>query len=303
MRFGVMLPYVTHTTRERFIAWCRRADESDAFNSVSIGERVGFLNIDQVVALSVAAACTERVRLLTHVTILPIHPPALFAKQMASIDLLSAGRLIITAGVGVRPQDFELAGTTIRGRYERLEAMVPEMQRIWRGEPATAGVTVGPRPVTDGGPRFYVGGSGQRILRLSAEWASGYVGFTLDGALPALEEEAQRVRAAWGDVPGYEERELMTSCFVCLDDNAAELFRSRLGAYFAYEEKTPGIWPRVDDGPRTEEFLRRLTVTSTERLGEVVRNVATAGYSELTLIPVTDDLTEFDRLEAAVHSL
>jgi len=129
MDIGVMLPYVVSTSREPLLRWCR-AIEDGPFQSLAIGDRLNYGNLDQLVALSVAAAVTENVRILTHVMVLPMYSTAVVAKRAATIDVVSAGRLTMAVGVGWRPDDFRAAGQPFRGRFQRLDDQVRELRRL-----------------------------------------------------------------------------------------------------------------------------------------------------------------------------
>src|SRR3979490_1221124 len=101
MDFGVMLPYVVPTTRDRFIEVCRRID-AGPFAYASTGERVDFCVPDNFVLLAAAAAVTSRVRLMPHVLQLPLHPVVMTAKRIATLDMIADGRLTVTVGLGGR---------------------------------------------------------------------------------------------------------------------------------------------------------------------------------------------------------
>src|SRR5258708_39647359 len=90
---------VAHYDRRTAVDWCRRID-AGPFSSIAVGERVTFRNQDQMVTLSAAAALTDRVRVMATIVILPMHPVALIAKQAATLDVLSGGRLTLGVGIG-----------------------------------------------------------------------------------------------------------------------------------------------------------------------------------------------------------
>ena len=129
MHFGLQIPYAIPAERDDLLTWIRRA-EAGPFRTVNIGERITYDNPDQTVVLAAAAALTSRVRLLTNVSVLPIHPPALAAKAFATIDRLCEGRLVITAGVGSRPEDFAASGSSYANRWQRLEWEVPNLEML-----------------------------------------------------------------------------------------------------------------------------------------------------------------------------
>ena len=94
------------------------------FSSISAGERITFHNLDGFTLCSAAAAITERVRILVNVAVLPWHAPALVAKELASMDVTSGGRVEVAVGVGGRQQDYAALGSPFAGRHKRLDKAV-----------------------------------------------------------------------------------------------------------------------------------------------------------------------------------
>ena len=153
MTLPTMLPH----TRADFLAWCRGIDEGP-WTSLAVPERVTYPSHDVVVQLAGAAAVTERVRLWTTIVILPMHDAVATAKQMASVDVLSDGRLTMGVGIGGREHDYRAVGASFARRFPRMDEQVATMQRIWNGEPPFDGADpVGPPPVQPGGPPLVAG--------------------------------------------------------------------------------------------------------------------------------------------------
>lgn len=133
-------------------AWARLID-SGPFASLCWGERIAFDNPEALTLLGALAAWTDRVRLVTTVVVPQLHDPVMLAKQLATGDMLSGGRLSVGIGVGGRHEDYRAVGAdpstqTMRGMAERVAVM----QRVWSGEKVTESVVaVGPPPVQAGG--------------------------------------------------------------------------------------------------------------------------------------------------------
>src|SRR4029450_7377314 len=100
MEIGVALPQMAGgLDRARVTAWCRGIDEGP-YSSVSAGERITFHNLEGITRCAAAAMLTQRVRVLFNIAVAPWHAPAMLAKQLATIDVLSGGRFDLAVGVG-----------------------------------------------------------------------------------------------------------------------------------------------------------------------------------------------------------
>ncbi|MFE3291881.1 LLM class F420-dependent oxidoreductase [Rhodococcus sp. NPDC059234] len=143
--------------------------------------------LDPMVALGFAAAATETVRIATGVLLLPEHNPVLLAKQAASLDRLSGGRLTLGVGIGWSREEFAALGIPFERRAARSVEYVAAMRALWRDDPATFDgefasfdeVRVNPKPVA-GVPVFF-GGNSDAALRRVATVGDGWYGFNLAG--------------------------------------------------------------------------------------------------------------------------
>src|SRR5437764_12576706 len=123
MDVGIGLPNaVRGVDRAGIVDWARRA-EAAGFSSLGTIDRVVYPNYESLIALAAAAAVTERIRLATDILIAPLRAnTALLAKQTATIDHLSQGRLELGLAVGGRQDDYGVSGVefSTRGRlFER----------------------------------------------------------------------------------------------------------------------------------------------------------------------------------------
>ena len=134
---GLMLP--PHQDPARLVVTARAA-EQQGFDFLACGEHVFFhgASSNAFVALSAAAAATERVRLLTALTVLPVYPAPLAAKMAATLDRISGGRLDLGIGVGgEHPPEFAACGISVAERGRRTDEALQVLTRLFTGERVT----------------------------------------------------------------------------------------------------------------------------------------------------------------------
>jgi probable F420-dependent oxidoreductase len=162
---------------------------------------------DPVSTLGYLAALTSRTRLLSHVAVAPLRHPLLSAKQYATLDLLSGGRLVLGVGAGHVQEEFETLGVEFHRRGEILTESIGALDVALREEyPEHPGprfpfrdVAVSPRPAQTPRPPIWVGGSSPAAVRRAAAHAEGWLsqGDTLE-TLPAQLELIRSVREREG---------------------------------------------------------------------------------------------------------
>ncbi|MER7397109.1 LLM class F420-dependent oxidoreductase [Streptomyces sp. NPDC000151] len=139
---------------------------------------------DPVATLAHLAAVTEHVRLLSHVAVVGLRHPLLTAKQYATLDRLSGGRLILGVGAGHVQEEFEALGVDFEGRGAVLDetvdalktALGPEEFPVFAGERFSfEGLGQAPRPVQTPRPPLWVGGSSPAAVRRAAERGDGWL--------------------------------------------------------------------------------------------------------------------------------
>jgi probable F420-dependent oxidoreductase len=146
----------------------RRAEQL-GFDLVTSGEHVFFHGptSNAFLTLAAAAAATERIRLVSTLTLLPLYPMALVAKLTANLDQLSRGRFELGVGVGGEyPPEFAASGVPVAGRGRRADEALEVLVRLLSGEAVTADGAFGslrdqrldPRPVQRPHPPIWVGG-------------------------------------------------------------------------------------------------------------------------------------------------
>ncbi|SDC60100.1 LLM class F420-dependent oxidoreductase [Rhodococcus tukisamuensis] len=153
--------------------------------------------LDPMVGLSFAAAATRTIGIATGVLLLPEHNPLLVAKQAATLDRLSGGRLTLGIGVGWSREEFAALGVPFERRGRRTAEYVAAMRAVWREDVASFdgefvgfdAVRVNPKPARDRRIPVVLGGNSDAALRRVADWGDGWYGFNLHG----VDEAAERI--------------------------------------------------------------------------------------------------------------
>jgi len=273
MEVGVGLPTTTPgADGRRVLEWARRAEDGP-FASLGVLDRMVYRSLEPLAALAAAAAVTARIRLVTMVVIGPLRNTALLAKQAASLDWLSGGRLTLGLAIGARGDDYRALGVDPAGRGRVLGEQLAELRSIWeRGE-------VGPEPVQSGGPPLLAGGlSGEAFARM-ARGADGYVH---GGGPPrAFAGAAARAWAAWRDLERPGRPQLWGQGYFALGD--ADAGGAYLRDYYAFT------------GPFAEKIAAG-NLTSGRAVKDFVRGYREAGCDHLVLLPTVSDPAQLDRL-------
>ena len=290
MNISMTMPTMLPHTRAETIQWCRFVDEGP-WPSLAVPERVTYTSHDYTVELAATAALTERVRLWTTIVILPAHDAVAVAKQMASVDVLSDGRLTVGVGVGGREHDCRAIGGSFERRWQRMDEQVVTMRRIWAGEPPFEDAApVGPMPVQPGGPPVIAGVMGPKAIARAASWADGVDGaWTMDGNREQMASAFEQIRGAWRDAKRTESPHLSSSIWYALGPDAENRLRS-----YAYEYMKilgEGV------GKYSADAVACFTPAA---LKQAVDNARDAGADELFLVPTTADPSELARTRDAL---
>ena len=283
MEVGVGLPNaVPGASPAMLTEWARRADEGP-FSSLGVVDRVRYESFDPMTSLAVAAAVTSRVKLTTMVLIAPLRTPAVLAKEAATLDAVSGGRLVLGLGLGARRDDYAATGTSFRGRGAALSHRLETLRAVWEDELA------GPSPARPPGPTILVGGGSDASFARVARYADGYVH---GGGPPrAFARAAEKARAAWFDAGRPGEPLLWGQGYFALGDrDAVERGRAYMRDYYAFT------------GSFSERIAEQMLATP-QAVVSFVKGYADAGCDEVVLFPAVADAAQLDLLAEAVSVL
>jgi alkanesulfonate monooxygenase SsuD/methylene tetrahydromethanopterin reductase-like flavin-dependent oxidoreductase (luciferase family) len=287
VKVGIGLPStIPGVDRDSLLTWATRADEF-GFSTLATIDRLVYGNYESLIALAAAAAVTERIRLTTDILIGPFRGNgAVLAKQAATVDSLSNGRLTLAIAVGGREDDYEATGIPFHERGKLFDAQLAEMKRIWRGEEYGPGGAIGPPPSHPDGPELIIGGTAPATFRRVAEHGDGW---TMGGGTPdQLKETGEKVKAAWADAGREGAPRLIALCYYGLGEHAEEAAKEEIGDYYAW---------LGDD-------IAGMIVSSAATDADTVRGYrdafAEAGADELICFPTSIDPEQVNLLADAV---
>jgi alkanesulfonate monooxygenase SsuD/methylene tetrahydromethanopterin reductase-like flavin-dependent oxidoreductase (luciferase family) len=286
VNIGLNLPVMAPgLDRDLLHAWCRGIDEGP-FSSLAVGERINYPNPEITVTLSAAAAWTTRVPLFYNVLVLPMHPAARAAKQIATLDVLSQGRVVLGVGVGAREDDYAAVGAPWRRRLGTLEQQVAELRRLWAGGLASgASDPIDPKPVQPGGPKILMGALFPRAITRAAHFADGILGFSFTLARAELDYAFDGARAAWKAAGRTDPPRLVTGCWFALGAGGRAQMDAYLGRYLSFL------------GPSARDMIGLVPTVDAQALKDAVARARDAGADEIVLAPTTLDPSEIARVE------
>ena len=287
MKIGICLPYMkAGLTREDYQAWFQAVD-AGPFHSVCCGERIHGPAMDMRMVLAAAAIATSRVEITPTLYVLPMHSATRVAKEIASMDILSGGRVRnVSIGYGGREQDYTAVGARYTGRYGRMDEQVQEMRRVWRGEEMVAGAgPIGPSPVSSGGPRLLAGAMGPKSIARCARWADGLYGWSANGERAELARVFAMADAAWAQAERPDRPYRLGGFWYTLADNGQQKLYDYIYEYLAIA------------GPAIATMMAEsVNRSSADAVRAAVDNAEAAGCEEVFLVPATAEMVEVERL-------
>ena len=226
MKFSVQLPTDRVEAGEEYtsqsvIAEMAEAIERAGFDACWVTEHPfpsdewmasgGHHSLDPFVALTAAGAATRTLRLHTNILVLPYRNPFLTAKSIASLDVVSGGRVIMGVAAGYLEGEYAALGANFDDRNEVTDEALVAIKQAWRGESMkmdgrdfqVAGNSMLPRPLQTPHPPIWVGGNTKIAIRRAAEHAQGwspfpvvgkYAGRTRTASIETVEDLRERIQ-------------------------------------------------------------------------------------------------------------
>jgi alkanesulfonate monooxygenase SsuD/methylene tetrahydromethanopterin reductase-like flavin-dependent oxidoreductase (luciferase family) len=281
VKIGIGLPNtIPNTPGSVLTGWAMRA-EGRGFATLGTIDRIAFPSYESLIALSAAAAVTERIGLQTNVLLAPTRNAVLLAKEAASVDQLSGGRLTLGLSVGGRRDDFELIEGDYSTRGKLFDRQLEQLHAAWAGQPPDGtGEPIGPTPTNGRSVPVLIGGMSDQAVERTVRWG---LGWTAGGSAAARAAPfAERVRQAWKDAGKDGAPRIVALSYFGLGDTEQQSV-DYLRTYYGY---TGAFAEQIAQGaPRTKDAVR-------STLGQF----ADAGVDELLFDPTIADVEQVDLL-------
>lgn len=308
MRFGLALPHYDTSLAGGAVSWAglrrvARQAEDAGFDSIWVSDHL-FLDWSKYggpddqqgamecwTTMSALAAATERVRVGSMALCNDFRNPALLAKMIATLDLLSQGRVDVGMGAGWYEPEYDVAGIEFDRpgrRIARLGEAVEIVRRLLEGEELTfegrhydiAGAVCRPRPVQDPRPPLWVGGKGDYLLKTAARVADGW-NFSWIGSIDGYRDRARAADAACADA-GRDPKTLRRSAgaYVLAGSDDADLRRR----FERLAERTPrGVLTRPGDGTAVswDEFRQGRVAGTVQEVVDQLGRLEDLGVEEV----------------------
>jgi alkanesulfonate monooxygenase SsuD/methylene tetrahydromethanopterin reductase-like flavin-dependent oxidoreductase (luciferase family) len=271
---------VPGTKGDTILEWARRAD-AGPFSSLGVIDRLVYDNYEPLVLLSAAAGATSRVRLLTCVLLAPLRNAGVLAKQAASLDAISGGRLTLGLGVGRRHDDYRAAPAAYENRGRQMNRTLSRMRRIWNGEGPVKGVgPVGPTPAQPGGPEVLIGAGTPQAASRVGKYADGFIAA---GNVATVEYLFQTVLESWEAEGRPGKPRLAGVASYALGPNAADQVGGYIRHYYSFL------------GDAAEQMARN-AISSPEAVKDAIRDMEGIGMDEVVFLPSVAEMDQLERL-------
>jgi alkanesulfonate monooxygenase SsuD/methylene tetrahydromethanopterin reductase-like flavin-dependent oxidoreductase (luciferase family) len=280
MKIGLNIP-PTLTSPDHVEEWVRRVD-AGPFSTLSVLDRVVYSNLEPLVTLAAAAALTTRVRLMTEVLISLVRNTTILAKESATLDLLSRGRLTLGIGLGGREDDYLATGMPYEHRGKRLDEQLEQLKRIWAGQPACPNVgPVEPSPVQTYGPKLLLGGYTAGMIQRVARLADGIIAGTNE--ITQIEQTFRAVEQSWQEAGRVGQPYLVAQIDMALEKNGTQEGRKNVLDYYA---TLPAF-----AAPKSAMLL-----TTTQQLLDTMHVLEQMGTDELVFFTWSTAIEQIDRI-------
>lgn len=282
MKIGIGLPVaIPGVQGQLLLEWARRAEQGP-FSSLGVLDRVVYDNYEPLITLAAVAGITTRLRLVTTVLLSPTRNTGILAKQAASLDALSGGRLTLGLGIGGRENDFLAAPANFHTRGKRFNEQLAFFERAWSGQAINDQIgPIGPAPAQPGGPEILIGGYSEAAIRRLGRWGNGFIA---GGRAPdQVKQFFQMARDTWQKAGRPGQPRLAAIAYYGLGPQAAKGIEKYITHYYSF--LGPAAYQMAKNVPSSPEAVRTL-----------IQAFSDLGLDEVLIGPCIPELDQIDRL-------
>ena len=256
--------------------------DKHGYDSIWLSDRIvsDKFSLEPMIALSMVAAYSQRMKFGTSVLAMPLRNPVVLAKQIATLDFLSRGRFFPAVGLGQEePEEYEACGVTKEGRVTRTEEGIRLMRRLWEEESVTHegeyytchNVSITPKPFFKPSPPVWIGGRSPAAARRVGRVGDGWL---VSSATP---QEVKEGREIIFDTAEENNREIE-------DDHIGVL----LGYYIApnVEDTVAKTYNYVTRHRPDAYFTEYSALGPSEAIAETIQRYIDAGASKFVMRPL-----------------
>ena len=212
----------------------------------------------------------------------------MLAKQAASLDRVSGGRLVLGVGLGNREEDFRASGLRMEGRGAAFDRQLARLKAIWAGEELGHAGAIGPAASRPGGPQLLVGGYVAASLRRAARYGDGWI---MGGRHPSeFADFAEALDGEWQRAGREGEPRKVALVYYALGPGAERRAHAYLTEYYSLN-------------PAYAEGVASRAATSVATLREYAAILAGSGCDEVICIPCLSELAQVERLVDALGTV
>lgn len=280
MKIGISFP-ADLTAPDDVFTWVKRVD-AGPFSTLSILDRVVYSNLEPLITLATAASISTRVGLMTEILLSPLRNTSILAKEIATLDALSQGRLTLGLGVGIREDDFLVTEADYTRRGKRLEEQIHQMKHIWGGQALNDNIgPIGPQPVQTSGPRILLGGFSPQAIQRVGRWADGFI-TAIDDA-EQIDQTFRSVEQSWQAAGRAGKPHLVAQIDIALELPNGGRGRTNLLNYYATM-------------PPFDQYKSAALRTTELQIREAIHTVEQLGADEVILFTWSTNIDQIDRI-------
>jgi len=287
MRIGIGLPNSIPGCPGPLLKEWARSAEAAGFSTVAAIDRIAYATHDPMTSLAVAASVTNRIELVANIVVGPTRNAVLLAKEAATIQAVSEGRLVLGLGAGDRADDFLLAGASFSGRGRALDDLIDTLRLAWSGEPVPGSdspVISGPITIP-----LLVAGHGEHGVKRAVRHSNGW---TAGGLSPSeVAPLAGRVRQLWSEAGREGTPRIMALAYFALGHDALVGAIAYLSGYYE--------WYGIDSD---EQTIVDMLLCDADAVRLAVEAYRDAGVDDLVVYPAVAHAVQVDRLASALQT-